>query len=598
MRFNAVLFLFFIFSFVNGSNKDIQEIADIDVTSMVEEITKWVDSGKETESFNKSIQLLSIPDELQFVDWRTFTGLNSIGICTICKAILQTFIKFRQQGMSDDDIAKNVIKLCVLLNFQHEKVCSGVVKLNLPIIVHILDLKQNINASDICGIVLESKSCPLNAEKYEWSVPIDHITIDEISSKNTSNETIRIIQITDIHYDPKYEPNGNPLCKEPTCCRKGQNITNSSNKLAGFWGDYNDCDTPWHSVVNALAHIKDTHQNINYVYFTGDIIDHGVWETTLEGNIESLSKSYAEIYKHFKDIPVYPILGNHESHPLNQFAPQHITKDGLSTRWLYHLVADIWINYGWLPESTRATILRGGYYTLSPRKGFRIIILNSNVCYCYNWWLLYQHQDPDGQLQWLVETLTEAQRNQELVHILSHIPPGQKDCQHIWRREYIKIINKFSHIIAAQFNGHTHQDEIQIIYKDKNATNASHVAWNGGSITTYSNLNPNYKLYIIDNNTLSVKDFDNWMYDITQANEDPTKFPQWYKSYSFKNEYNLKDLSLNSLNNWLIDMRNNQDLLDRYYKNYFKRAAPSLQKNCDFKCKEEYINNIIITIPH
>lgn len=98
---------------------------------MVEEITKWVDSGKETESFNKSIQLLSIPDELQFVDWRTFTGLNSIGICTICKAILQTFIKFRQQGMSDDDIAKNVIKLCVLLNFQHEKVCSGVVKLNL-----------------------------------------------------------------------------------------------------------------------------------------------------------------------------------------------------------------------------------------------------------------------------------------------------------------------------------------------------------------------------------------------------------------------------------------------------------------------------------
>lgn len=56
------------------------------------------------------------------------------------------------------------------------------------------------------------------------------------------------------------------------------------------------------------------------------------------------------------------------------------------------------------------------------------------------------------------------------------------------------------------------------------------------------------------------------MYDITQANEDPTKFPQWYKSYSFKNEYNFKDLSLNSLNNWLIDMRNNQDILDRYYK--------------------------------
>ncbi|KAI4503369.1 hypothetical protein M0802_001591 [Mischocyttarus mexicanus] len=598
MRINTVLFLFFIFSFGNGSNNDIQEITDIDVTSMVEEITKWVDSGEETELFKKLIKLLSIPDELQFVDWRTYTGSNSIGICTICKSTLQTFIKYRKDGMSDDNIAKKVIKLCVAFNFQNERVCSGAIKLNLPIIAHILDVKQDLNASDICGIVLESQSCPLNAEKYEWSIPIDHINIDQISSKNASDETLKIIQITDIHYDPKYEPNGNPLCKEPTCCRKGQNITNCSNKLAGFWGDYNDCDTPWHSVVNALAHIKSTHRNIDYVYFTGDIIDHGVWETTLKGNIESLNKNYAEIYKHFKDIPVYPVLGNHESHPLNQFAPHHITKDSLSTHWLYHLVADIWINSGWLPESTRATILQGGYYTLSPRKGFRIIALNSNVCYCYNWWLLYQYQDPYGQLQWLVETLTEAQRNQELVHILSHIPPGQKDCQHIWRREYIKIINKFSHIITAQFNGHTHNDEIQIIYKDKNATNASHVAWNGGSITTYSNLNPNYKLYIIDNNTLSVKDYDNWIYNVTQANENPTELPQWYKSYSFKDEYNLKDSSLNSLNNWLVDMRNNKDMLDRYYKNYFKNAAPSLQKNCDLKCKKEYINNIIVTIPH
>lgn len=104
---------------------------DINVTSVVDKITKWVNSGEETKVFQELIELLTLPDELQFTNWRTFTALNSVGICTICKSTLQTFINFRRQGMSENDIAKRVIKLCVLLKFQTERVCTGVVKLNL-----------------------------------------------------------------------------------------------------------------------------------------------------------------------------------------------------------------------------------------------------------------------------------------------------------------------------------------------------------------------------------------------------------------------------------------------------------------------------------
>ena len=50
-------------------------------------------------------------------------------------------------------------------------------------------------------------------------------------------------------------------------------------------------------------------------------------------------------------------------------------------------MADLWIGYGWLPESARSTISQGGYYTAVPKKGFRIITLNSNVCYSYNWYV-------------------------------------------------------------------------------------------------------------------------------------------------------------------------------------------------------------------
>lgn len=127
-----------------------------------------------------------------------------------------------------------------------------------PVILYIIDARENLTASTICGVVFETNFCPLFDDEYNWTVNIDDNPGRTITEKE-NNETINIVQITDIHYDPKYEPDGNANCGEPACCRKGQNNTNTSDKLAGFWGDYNNCDTPWHAVIDALSHIKDTH---------------------------------------------------------------------------------------------------------------------------------------------------------------------------------------------------------------------------------------------------------------------------------------------------------------------------------------------------
>lgn len=122
-----------------------------------------------------------------------------------------------------------------------------------------MDAKPNLTASAICGVVLESQSCPLIDDEFNWTVNIDSgppklIVADE------SEEIINIVQITDIHYDRNYEPFGNAYCDEPTCCRRGQNDTNTSNEVAGYWGHYNYCDSPWHAVVDVLEQIRATHQ--------------------------------------------------------------------------------------------------------------------------------------------------------------------------------------------------------------------------------------------------------------------------------------------------------------------------------------------------
>lgn len=106
---------------------------------------------------------------------------------------------------------------------------------------------------------MESKSCPLVDEEYNWTVDIDNGPPTSLRPED-GDDIINIVHITDIHYDPKYEPYGNSDCGEPTCCRRGQNDTNVNGRLAGYWGDYSSCDSPWHAVVDVLDHIRATHE--------------------------------------------------------------------------------------------------------------------------------------------------------------------------------------------------------------------------------------------------------------------------------------------------------------------------------------------------
>ena len=50
----------------------------------------------------------------------------------------------------------------------------------------------------------------------------------------------------------------------------------------------------------------------------------------------------------------------------------------------------------------------------------------------------------------------------------------------------------------AQFFGHTHKDEFEIFYDVETYTRATNVVYVGGSVTTYSQINPSYRMYTVD----------------------------------------------------------------------------------------------------
>jgi sphingomyelin phosphodiesterase len=163
---------------------------------------------------------------------------------------------------------------------------------------------------------------------------------------------------------------------------------------------------------------------------------------------------------------------------------------------MYTFLAELWQK--WLTADAVQTVKKGGYYTQLIKPGLRLIAMNNNDCNIFNFWILYSVEEVAQKLQWLHDTLLMAEENDEKVHILAHIGSGEGSCFMYWGREYRRIIERFRDTVTAQFNGHSHYDEFNVYYEKNNVSNAVNVAWNGGSVTTYYNLNPNYVVYAVD----------------------------------------------------------------------------------------------------
>jgi len=260
------------------------------------------------------------------------------------------------------------------------------------------------------------------------------------------------------------------------------------------------------------------------------------------------------------------------------FAPHDIVDERVSIQWLYKLVANLWSQ--WLPAEATETILRGGFYTVLAQPGFRIIGINSNVCYTFNWWLFYKPKDQDGQLEWLAETLLQAEAAGEKVHILGHIPSGSTECYRTWSREFHRIIDRFENTITAIFNGHTHNDHFHVYYADDEPTRPISVAINGGSVTTFTDLNSNYKTYSMDSATYNLLDGETWIFDLKEANKNSSISPTWFKIYSYQSEYGVESLTPTELDKLTHRLAADRTLLQRYASHYVKDVGTG----CDTEC--------------
>ncbi|CAG0891968.1 unnamed protein product [Darwinula stevensoni] len=389
-------------------------------------------------------------------------------------------------------------------------------------------------------------------------------------------KTLKVLHISDTHVDPEYREGANAVCGRPLCCRKSDGTPTNPEDRAGKWGDYRDCDLPIRTLHSLLKHINDTHKDVEVVYWTGDILPHNIWESTVDEAQKEFRDTVEELRAAFPHIPVYPALGNHEVHPVNLVA------------WLYEEAARLWPSLFEVPKGESSNILRAGFYSVSPLPGLTLLSVNTNFCYYLNWWNYLQIPDPASELQWIIDELQKAESRGDKVHIIGHIPPGYPDCLPTWSRNFRRIVQRFNETVTGMFYGHTHYDEVQVFYDEHG--HPTEVAYIGPSVSPFSDLNPAYRIYTIDTETWEILDYETWYMDLLSANVFDQPF--WRPLYSARAAYYLPSLSPTEWHTWLQRLIYDEVDFQTHYR-FVHRDSQTFVK-CDNKeCKRERLCTMV-----
>ncbi|KAL1391555.1 hypothetical protein pipiens_003133 [Culex pipiens pipiens] len=442
-------------------------------------------------------------------------------LCLSCRLVFYTLIKMTRRRDIPKATVEVVGRTLCRLSGRPIHVCNGIARINIDSLTHIIQARQDLTADDFCRQTLEDVGC----SDRKGSDPIRQLVAITPKSKDYKisgklGKPMKILHLGDIHMDQEYVIGAESDCDSGACCRYIDPFRVRNNK----WGDLGHCDQPAFAFQHALEQMAAKHKDIDVIYMTGNIIHHHAWDLTKSYVTRDIRKAAAVVRAKlaFKEVPVIMALGLHDTHTLGKFSPAEAGDVGHA--YLYKDFEDVLKTKFYVRTGLEFPTIHEGYYSVKLREGLRVIVLNNNIANIYNWWLLHPTKTfYFRQQQYLYDTLEQAELNGERVHILAHLPPRSKLLLADWTAQYGKIVDRFAHVIAAEFNGNTHLDEFRLSYRGKEAIG---VAWNAGSLAAYSGVNPSYRVYEVDPKSYAVENHQTYFFDVEETNRKNQK-PSW-----------------------------------------------------------------------
>ncbi|RWS05961.1 sphingomyelin phosphodiesterase-like protein 2, partial [Dinothrombium tinctorium] len=375
---------------------------------------------------------------------------------------------------------------------------------------------SKLSPNEMCAVLLGSQCALKITENIYWELdvpPKNRFTsvTRQYSLKRASLEKTCFLQITDTHIDDEYKIGTCAKCENILCCRANSGVC-PNKSTAGEFGGYS-CDLPESTFESALYDAAQKHRDAKFWLLSGDFCPHDIWETNPQDVMNHIERTWSLVRKYAK-VKTFPVVVSH-----------------------YFLLN------------------RAGNYKEILDENTILLVVNSNFCARLNFWLFYEPKDAGQQLQWLIEELLYAERNGLKVQISMHIPPDNRECTEAWLLNYIKIIERFQDIIIGQYFGHTHYDEIRIVYSLTDEKIPVGVQYLTPALTTYSDTNPAYRKFCYANGSTS--DIVTFYFDLKQQERLKGISEMWRPEYETLKEYELKDTSPWSWNEFYQDIQNN-----------------------------------------
>ncbi|KAH9964118.1 Metallo-dependent phosphatase [Russula dissimulans] len=346
------------------------------------------------------------------------------------------------------------------------------------------------------------------------------------SPRKPSGKLLKVLHLSDFHIDPRYATGSEANCTSSPCCRSNSVNAQSPNHTAlpaPRFGSF-DCDTPLSlaaAVLEATPELTGTvDTGFDFSIYTGDVVSHDP-ENQLSRDYVMLTEDVAYgLLKRISGGPLYPVLGNHDTYNQAQDAPHSLGGDQYS--WNYEHVAGLWNS---LPQNaTQEVRSHYGAYSVRRPDGLRVIAINTDFHYMFDFWNYVEANQPDvsGMWRFVTDECQDAEDKGDRVWIIGHVPTGWDgtDALEVPTNLFYQIVDRYSpHVIANIFFGHTHEDQFQIFYSNNGTIQSDKTAvttgWIGPSVTTYTGLNPGLRMYQVDSVTFEVVNAYTWTSDVS-----------------------------------------------------------------------------------
>jgi len=552
----------------------------------------------------KSVNLTTFPDEINalkpFARHLNLKEPKEVPrevkdlVCNACVVGVEAIVDLYLLGYDIVSIEEVALIVCDLFNIEDHNVCDGAIHNYGPQLEYILD-NRRLTGQHACAIVL-GNGCGDTEGVNSWTVDLPSDPKPDVQPPmppSPDSPTMKILQISDVHLDLSYTIGSDAGCDLPNCCMNVTGLPDVPENAAQYWGDYR-CDLPAWTFKKIAAQIKERHGDIDYIIMTGDYPAHDVWIQSRQNNLAHTKTVVDTVNEYFSGTPIYPSMGNHESFPCNSYPTSNVNGAD-NPEWLYNTLAEYFKD--WLPQEQLDQFRIDGFYSIEVSPELKLIGVNSNMCLTYNFFLFLEWQDPGAELAWLVQELLASEQKGQKVHLLSHVPPGNDDCLGSWGREFSKIISRFEGTVMAQFYGHTHNDEFMVFYDTEDTSRAVNFGFIAPSITTYTNLNPAYRIYTIDGGyegaSYRVLESETYIFNMAAANmagEDSD--PEWYKLYTATQDLGMENLFPQSWDKLVRDMSMDDELYARFLRFYVQDVNQKLRTKYDILCSLVTTSNL------